>query len=143
MGAQLHVYLVEDSPILRRLFTASLDGVGAQVVGWSADADTAIEQLSDLRPDVVIIDMSLHSGSGFDVLRALHAQEWANEVIKLVLTNHGTDEYREQSFELGADRFYDKTRETAQAIRFIAGLAEAQAHHIAQERRPTAVPARS
>ena len=127
MPGPLQVYLVEDSPILRRLFTSALVGVGAEVVGWSADAQSAIEQLPRLQPDVVIIDISLASGTGFDVLRGLQDQPWANDAIKLVLTNHMSEDYRELGFELGAHRYFDKTNETSQAIRYVAGIAEGDA----------------
>jgi DNA-binding NarL/FixJ family response regulator len=122
---RLQVYLVEDSPILRRLFIASIVEAGVAVVGWSADAQKAIAELSELQPDVIVIDISLASGSGFDVLRALRELDWANDAMKILLTNHASEEYRELGAQLGADRFYDKSLETARAIRLIAGMASA------------------
>jgi DNA-binding NarL/FixJ family response regulator len=143
MAGPLRVYLVEDSPILRRLFTSSLGEVGAEVVGWSADATTALDELRDFRPDVVMIDISLASGSGFDVLRGLQEQEWASRAIKLVLTNHMTQEYRELGFELGAHRYFDKTNETSQAIRFIGSMVDADTRHITRSHHHTAARAHS
>lgn len=123
MAGPLEVYLVEDSPILRRLFTAAITEAGAKVVGWSADAQKAISDLSMLRPDVVVVDISLASGSGLDVLRDLHDFDWSRATVKVMLTNHAGAEYREVARHLGADRFFDKALETAQAMRFIASLA--------------------
>ena len=123
MAGPLRVYLVEDSPILRALFSAAITEAGAQIVGWTAQSAKAIADLSELRPDVVVIDISLASGSGFDVLRALRDLEWGASTIKVVLTNHASAEYERLSEELGADHFFDKSVEITAALRFIAALA--------------------
>jgi len=123
MAGPLRVYLVEDSPILRALFSAAISESGAQIVGWTAQSDKAIGDLSTLRPDAVVIDISLASGSGFDVLRALRDFDWGASVVKVVLTNHASAEYERLSEELGADRFFDKSVEMTAALRFIGALA--------------------
>jgi len=143
MASRLEVYLVEDSPILRRLFTATLTEAGAKVVGWSADARKAIADLSMLRPHVVVVDISLASGSGLDVLRALQYFDWASETLKVVLTNHASPEYRELGRQLGADRYFDKSLETSEAMRFIASLAESNGGSARRARETEAAPAHS
>ena len=67
----LQVYVVEDSPIIRRLLASTIEAAGAELVGFSANALAAIADLGALEPDLILIDISLDSGSGFDVLRAL------------------------------------------------------------------------
>ena len=67
----LQVYIVEDSTIIRRLLTSTIEAAGAELVGHSGDAQSAIADLSVLRPDLILIDISLNSGTGFDVLKAL------------------------------------------------------------------------
>lgn len=143
MAGRLEVYLVEDSPILRRLFSAALMEAGVKVVGWSADARKAVADLSKLRPGVVIIDISLASGSGLDVLRALRDFDWASAMLKVVLTNHTSAEYRELVHRLGADRFFDKSLETSEAMRFIASLAEPEGTSPRHAREGAAEPAHS
>src|SRR5262252_8421857 len=143
MASRLEVYLVEDSPILRRLFSATLTEAGVKVVGWSADARKAIGDLSTLRPGVVIIDISLASGSGLDVLRALQDFDWATAMLKVVLTNHASGEYRELVHRLGADRFFDKSLETSDAMRFITSLAESNRSSPRRVREEEAAPAHS
>jgi len=123
MAGPLRVYVVEDSPILRALFGAAITQAGAQIVGWTAQSGKAIADLSALRPDVVVIDISLASGSGFDVLRALRGFDWSASAVKVVLTNHACAEYERLSEELGADRFFDKSVEMTAALRFIGALA--------------------
>jgi two-component system, NarL family, response regulator DevR len=119
----LQVYVVEDSPIIRRLLTSTIEAAGAELVGHSANALAAIADLGVLQPDLILIDISLDSGSGFDVLRALQERNLGPSAIKVVLTNHANAEYQNLSFSLGADSFFDKSSETSQVLALINALA--------------------
>jgi two-component system, OmpR family, response regulator len=119
----LQVYVVEDSPITQRLLVSEIEAAGAELSGTSADAQTAIGDLFALQPDLILIDIGLPSGSGFDVLRALQDHSLVPAAIKVVLSNYGDVEYRNLSVRLGADRFFDKSFETSQALAFINTLA--------------------
>jgi DNA-binding NarL/FixJ family response regulator len=118
----LQVYVVEDSPIIRRLLEASIQAAGAELIGSGAGAQTAVADLSELQPDLILIDISLDSGNGFDVLRALQERDLLPGAIKIVLTNHGNDEYRNLSLRLGANHFFDKS-EISQVLALITVLA--------------------
>ncbi|MDQ2964217.1 MAG: response regulator [Pseudomonadota bacterium] len=119
----LLVYVVEDSPIIRRLLASTIEAAGAELVGSSAGAQTAITDLTALQPDLILIDISLDSGSGFDVLRALQERKLVPAAIKVVLTNHASAEYQNLSLRLGADSFFDKASETSQVLALINALA--------------------
>ncbi|TMH07750.1 MAG: response regulator [Betaproteobacteria bacterium] len=123
MPEPLQVYLVEDSPIIQRLVTSAIVAAGAELSGCSADAQTAIADLFTLQPDLILIDIRLASGSGFDVLKTLQEHSLVPGAIKVVLTNHANAEYRDLSLRLGADRFFDKSSETWEALALISALA--------------------
>jgi CheY-like chemotaxis protein len=119
----LRVYIVEDSSIARALLTDEIERAGAQLIGGSADAGAAIGDVFALQPDLILIDIRLASGSGFDVLKALQMHSLAPAAIKVVLTNYAGREYRNRSARLGADRFFDKSFETSQALELIDTVA--------------------
>ena len=123
MPEPLQVYLVEDSPIIQRLVTSAIVAAGAKLSGCSADAQTAIADLFTLQPDLILIDIRLASGSGFDVLKTLQEHSLVPGAIKVVLTNHANAEYKNLSLRLGADRFFDKSSETWEALALISALA--------------------
>ena len=123
MPKPLQVYIVEDSPIIQRLLASAIAAAGAEPVGCSADAQTAISDLFALQPDLILIDIGLASGSGFDVLETLQEHSLVPEAVKVVLTNHANSEYENLSVRLGADRFFDKSSETSQALALISALA--------------------
>jgi DNA-binding NarL/FixJ family response regulator len=104
------VFLVEDSPMLRERLTAILGAIpGARTVGHAARASDAIAGIEREQPDVVVLDIQLEQGNGFDVLQAL--QSSAPRVQTFVLTNFANDAYRRKAERLGARGFFDKSTE--------------------------------
>ena len=65
------VFLVEDAPLLRERLIALIASVGASTVGHAEGAREAIDGILAAQPDVVVLDLHLKEGSGFDVLRAV------------------------------------------------------------------------
>lgn len=123
MYKPLRVYVVEDSPIMLQLLTSAIEGAGADLVGHSANAQPAINEISVFKPDLIVIDISLDSGNGFDVLRVLRDRGVAQSARKVVLTNHANEQYRELSFRLGANDFCDKASDTWQVLALIQTMA--------------------
>ena len=120
----LQVYVVEDSPLVQQMLTEAVEAAGAEVDGCTGEAKRAIGDVFVLQPDVIFIDIRLASGSGLDVLKALHEHNLAPGAVKVVLTNFVDDEYQKVCRRLGADRFFDKSFETPQAVELITTLAE-------------------
>ena len=105
-----NVYLVDDSPLVRERLRELLDPVaGVQIVGHAATAASAIAGILETRPDIVLLDLSLAEGSGFDVLRALHAQ--APEIDCYMLSNFAAYPYRQIAERFGIRGYFDKSRE--------------------------------
>ena len=119
----LQIYVVEDSPIMLRLLESTIEAAGAALVGHSPAAQRAITEISVLQPDLILIDISLDFGNGFDVLRVLRDQGVAQSARKVVLTNHASVEYRDLCFRLGANQFFDKASETSQVLTLIGMMA--------------------
>ena len=104
------VFLVEDSPLLRSRLESMLAAIpGASVAGRAADAESAVRGIREGRPDAVVLDLHLASGTGFDVLRAL--QPLPPTLAVYVLTNFATDAYRAVATRLGARGFFDKSHD--------------------------------
>jgi DNA-binding NarL/FixJ family response regulator len=104
------VFLVEDAPLLRERLAALITSIpGARVVGQAVGAEEALHGILAERPDVVVLDIHLAQGNGFDVLRGLRAAQFAPEIH--VLTNYPLDGYRQTAKRLGARGFFDKSTE--------------------------------
>jgi DNA-binding NarL/FixJ family response regulator len=104
------IFIVEDSALVRERLLELLGEVPeTRVVGVAAGADEAIRDILAGRPDVVLLDLSLAQGSGFDVLRAVH--EAAPEIDVYMLSSFATEPYRRLAARLGARDFFDKSSE--------------------------------
>ena len=116
---KLRVYLVEDSAIMSPVLRTLIEAVGAKVVGNSGAAPAAIEDIKVLQPDVVVIDIGLREGSGFDVLKALSAEAGTGRPARIVLTNHVLDPYRKAAKRWGATYFFDKSKQIPEMLRVL------------------------
>lgn len=104
------VFLVDDSPlVLERLEELIEEVPGTRVVGSAGDSRDAIREILAIKPDVVLLDLSLSQGSGFDVLAAVHAREPGIDIY--MLSNLSSEPYRRQAARLGAQGFFDKSSE--------------------------------
>ena len=102
------IFLVEDSHLVLERLEAMIASVpGARVCGTATHAERAIRGILDEQPDLVLCDLRLATGSGFDVLRAVHAA--APEIDVYMLSNFASEPYRRLAAELGARDFFDKS----------------------------------
>jgi DNA-binding NarL/FixJ family response regulator len=102
------VFIVEDSPLVLERLIALLGALpDTQVVGHAAGAQEAVRAIMAAQPDLVVIDLRLAQGTGFDVLIELH--ERAPGIELYMLTNSSSVSYRRQAARLGARGFFDKS----------------------------------
>jgi DNA-binding NarL/FixJ family response regulator len=106
----MQVFLVEDSTLVRERLEAMLARVpGTAIVGRASTATDAIRDILATRPQLVVLDVQLAQGSGFDVLRELHAR--APELPVVMLSNYSSDPYRQIAERFGARGFFDKSKD--------------------------------
>jgi len=123
--AMLKIFLVEDSPLVRRRIAALIGAIkGVEIVGEAEDASDALSGIAAREADVVIVDLRLTGGSGLDVLAGL-AQS-SRPVITIVLTNYSSAVIREACLAVGANYFFDKTSEFNLARDAIERIARAR-----------------
>jgi len=116
------VFIVEDSPLVLRRLTARIGALPhTRVVGHAAGADEAVRAIVSEKPDVVVVDLKLAQGTGFDVLIELHDK--APGIDLYMLSNHSTGAYRRQAERLGACGFFDKTTQFERVYEALADRA--------------------
>ncbi|WP_222565619.1 LytR/AlgR family response regulator transcription factor [Novilysobacter antarcticus] len=96
MSGQLRVLVVDDARLARReLRTLLAELPDVECVGEADDVPSAREAIARLHPDVVLLDIQLPSGSGFDVLDAL-------DPLPSVVFVTAYDHYAVRAFEANA-----------------------------------------
>ena len=109
---RLRIFVAEDSPLICERLRNMIVACGAEAIGHAGNVGPATRSILETHPDLVILDIQLADGTGFDVLRALH--EKAPEIEVLLFSNFAADPYRQLAERLGARGFFDKSREFGQ-----------------------------
>jgi DNA-binding NarL/FixJ family response regulator len=110
-----NVFIVDDSPVVRdRLASMISELPGVDIVGQADIAFEAINAIRQLKPAIVVLDISMPGGSGMYVLETIKREQPCPLVI--MLTNFAHDQYRKKCLQLGADHFFDKTTEFEKVI---------------------------
>jgi DNA-binding NarL/FixJ family response regulator len=119
------ILIVDDHPLTRDALSALLRQGGFDVAGTAADAETAIERAADLRPDLVLLDLSLPGMSGVEALPRLRAAAPDAEVV--VLTASGTEENLLGAIRAGAAGYLLKSEPPERIVEFLQGVARGEA----------------
>jgi DNA-binding NarL/FixJ family response regulator len=115
----MKVFVVEDSPIVLERLTTMLGAIpDVDVVGHAADVHEAIAGIYATRPEVVVLDLKLGQGSGFDVLSEVHKREPGIDFY--MLSNFASEPYRRHAARLGALGFFDKSKEFERVREIVA-----------------------
>ncbi len=88
-----------------------------EIVGRALSGQEALEQITLLRPDLVLVDLAMPGTNGLEVTRLLKTQPKPPHVI--ILTLYDNPEYRTAAAVAGADGFISKSELTAQLLPFI------------------------
>src|SRR5206468_10862935 len=83
---------------------------GLTVCGESEDAQNALPAVAGLRPDLVLVDLSLKGGSGLELIKALRARQSMLPV--LVVSMHDESLYVERALRAGARGYIMKHEAT-------------------------------
>lgn len=99
--------LVEDHATLRRFLREMFnEDPNLDVIGEADSAETALEVLVSLRPDLVTVDLSLPGMSGLDLVKTL--KKTRPELRCLVVTGHTDPIYEKSAAKAGAVGFVIK-----------------------------------
>src|SRR5471030_1043764 len=101
----MRVLIVEDDPGLAAIIKTGFAEHGVQIVTVASYADGKMKALLG-KFDVIILDVMLPGGNGFDLCRELRAREVATPI--LMLTARDTVDDRVAGLEVGADDYLTK-----------------------------------
>jgi DNA-binding NarL/FixJ family response regulator len=124
---KIRVLLAEDHILVRQGFRRILeDDPGISVVGEARTGLEAIEQCKELKPDVVVMDLSMPELGGLEATAEVLK---ANPQIKiLILSMYSNEAYVRKAFELGAKGYILKNAIEVDLTRAVMALAEGQAY---------------
>lgn len=104
----IRILLVDDSKDLRVLLRLTLEGLGEfDVVGEAEDGRQAIAEVARLRPDLVLLDLSMPVMDGLEALPEIRAQ--APEARVLVLSGFSARQMGAEAVRCGASGYMEKS----------------------------------
>lgn len=120
----IRVLLADDQPLVRggvRMMLANAPQI--DVVGEASNGLEAVEKARAMRPDVVLMDVSMPRMDGIEATRLLAGEARQRLTRVLILTVYESDEYIHEALRAGADGFILKDAppsHIAEAIRTVA-----------------------
>ena len=117
------VFIVEDHPVFREGLVQIINGEDdLTMCGEAEDAEHAIEVIPGLKPDIVLVDISLPGMSGLELIKELRAR--TDGIKLLVLSMHDEALYADRVLRAGGDGYIMKQEdpeEVVNAIRDVLG----------------------
>jgi len=114
------VMVVDDSLTVRKITGRLLAREGYHVL-TAKDGVDALEQLLDIKPDVMLVDIEMPRMDGFDLTRNVRADERLSKVPIIMITSRIGDKHRNYAREIGVDHYLGKPYDEDELLRLIAG----------------------
>ena len=112
------VLLVEDHPMFREHLGQLIDrDLGMSVCGEADNIRDAMRLILETRPDIAIVDITLHGSSGLELVKDIKAQ--GLDINVLVLSMHDEELYAERALRAGAKGYITKNEASTEVIEAI------------------------
>jgi DNA-binding NarL/FixJ family response regulator len=123
------IMIVDDHPIVREGLVQLISQRCRDeftVVGQADNADDALDALTKLRPDVVIVDVFLKGSDGIELVKRIKAMD--SDMNVLVLSMHDESLYAERAISAGATGYVMKNEKSDDIIKAIRKVLNGQVY---------------
>jgi DNA-binding NarL/FixJ family response regulator len=144
------VLIADDHDLIRKgIKTILRDQPGYRVVGEAVDGEEAVNQVKRLKPDVLLLDITMPKRSGLDLIEQVHRLSPATKII--IISVHRSHLYLTKALQSGVKGYLLKDnatedllpalrRVTAGSTYLSAGVADYLTERLAHEGKGQAVP---
>jgi chemosensory pili system protein ChpA (sensor histidine kinase/response regulator) len=101
------ILVVDDSLTVRKFTTRLLLREGYQVL-TAKDGIEALEHLTEVIPDVMLVDIEMPRMDGFDLTRNVRADPRLKHIPIIIITSRTADKHRNYAFEIGVNEYLGK-----------------------------------
>jgi two-component system response regulator len=115
------ILLVEDNELNRDMLSRRLAKKGFEVA-MAVDGEDGVKMALALRPDVILMDMSLPQMDGWTASRRLKDHPATREIPIIALTAHAMGEDRQRALDAGCDDYDTKPIEFARLLEKLGNL---------------------
>ncbi len=118
---QYRILLIEDDELNRDMLSRRLERKKFEVV-VAIDGQDGVEKTISLKPDLILLDMSLPRLSGWEVAKCLKALADTKQIPIIALTAHAMSGDKLRALEAGCDEFDSKPIEFQRLLEKIEKL---------------------
>jgi chemosensory pili system protein ChpA (sensor histidine kinase/response regulator) len=115
------VMVVDDSLTVRKVTGRLLAREGYQVIS-AKDGVDALEQMIDILPDALILDIEMPRMDGFDLTRNLRADARLRGIPIIMVTSRTADKHRDYARSLGVQHYLGKPYDEEELLRALSGV---------------------
>jgi chemosensory pili system protein ChpA (sensor histidine kinase/response regulator) len=119
------VMVVDDSLTVRKITGRLLARQGYTVV-TAKDGVDALEQLTEMRPDVMLVDIEMPRMDGFELSRNIRADGMLKTIPIIMITSRSADKHRNHAKEIGVNHYMGKPYDEEELLATIAQYAKVQ-----------------
>jgi DNA-binding NarL/FixJ family response regulator len=113
--------IVDDHEIFRRGLRALLEPSSEwQICGEAVDGQDAIEQCKTLKPDIVVLDVSMPRLNGLEAARLITKEKPEPQIV--IITQHDSPQIRSAALDAGARAFVTKSAVGSELVSAIRDL---------------------
>lgn len=113
--ASVRILIVDDHDVMRGGLRSLLESrPGWEVCGEAANSSDAVKQAKELRPDVVVLDISMPGANGLEAVPLIRKETPESEV--LILSRYEEREMRLKAMEAGARGYVTKSQGLAREL---------------------------
>lgn len=116
------VMIVDDSLTVRKITSRLLTRVGYEVV-TAKDGVDALEQLVDMTPDVMLLDVEMPRMDGFELTKQLRRDPKTKNLPIIMITSRTAEKHRNYALEMGVNEYMGKPFQENELLENIARFA--------------------
>jgi len=115
------IMVVDDSLTVRKITTRLLTRAGYQVV-TAKDGVDALEQLTEISPTVMLLDIEMPRMDGFELAKLMRRDEKTKQLPIIMITSRTADKHRDHAMQLGVNAYMGKPYQEDELLERIAGF---------------------
>ncbi|MGE4317188.1 Hpt domain-containing protein [Acinetobacter sp.] len=122
-NARRLIMIVDDSVTVRKVTSRLLERQGFDVV-TAKDGIDAMEQLENVKPDLMLLDIEMPRMDGFEVTNLVRHHDVHQNLPIIMITSRTGEKHRERAFSLGVTHYMGKPFQEAELLENVESLLE-------------------
>ena len=117
---KIRVLIIDDSAVVRRMATDALNSdPDIEVVGTAIDPYAARDKITELKPDVLTLDIEMPRMDGFEFAKTIKGDPKFVNIPIIMITSRTAEKHRSRAAELGVDLYLGKPYQEDELLRHL------------------------